>query len=288
MRPRIWTSEGTLARPFVYPVRLVDRLERRYEEDRSRRVPIRWFQHGYVVSVDPVEDPWFPAGADTLGRDVLSRLLYGARLSLGVAALASVGALALGLLIGGVAGFTGGRVDRLLMGIADAVVVLPAIYVVLAARAALPLVLSTPQVFGALTLLLTLAGWPIVARGVRAIVATERRKEYAEAALAMGAGASRILLHHLLPATRTFLVSLWLTLLPAFILAEATLSFVGLGFPLPTATWGAMLREGWQAGAIMSAPWLMAPAVAIVITVFSLHLITHAEHSPERQAGTFS
>jgi peptide/nickel transport system permease protein len=174
------------------------------------------------------------------------------------------------------------------MSVADFVLVLPAIYVVLAIRAALPLVLSVGEVFAAMTVLLAGAGWPLAARGVRAIISAERQKEYAEAAHAMGAGPLRILLRHLLPSTTSFLLSIWTMMVPAFVLTEATLSFVGLGFPIPTATWGAMLRDAWQAGAFLSAPWLMAPAGAIVVTVFALHLLTAIRVVDGPQAGTFS
>ena len=288
MWPRVVHIGGGIGRPFVYPLRLVDRLERRYVEDHQQPIPIEWFVRGTFASIDESAGPWLPLGADPLGRDVLARLLYGARLSLGVAFAGSIGALAIGMVIGGAAGFLGGRSDRALMAISDFVLVLPAIYVVLAIRATLPLVLSVGQVFLALTVVLAAAAWPIPARGVRAIVSAEHRKEYAEAALAMGAGWWRILRCHLLPATSAFVLSIWTMILPAFVLAEATLSFVGLGFPVPTATWGVMLRDAWQAGALVSAPWLMAPAAAIVLTVLSLHLLTAVQAEDGPQAGTFS
>lgn len=288
MRPRLVDASGEFRRPFIYPLRLVDRLERRYAEDRQHPIPIDWFVNGTIASIDESNGPWLPLGGDALGRDVLARLLHGARLSLGVSLTASIGALLIGIVIGGAAGFAGGRLDRLLMAVADFVLVLPAVYVVLAIRAALPLVLTPRQVFIVLTLLLAAAGWPVPARGVRAIVSAERRKEYAEAAKAMGAGPLRILLRHLLPATATFVASIWTMLVPAFVLTEATLSFVGLGFPLPTATWGVMLRDAWQAGALLSAPWLMAPAGAIVLTVLALHLVTAVPAAEGPHAGTFS
>ena len=148
------------------------------------------------------------------------------------------------------------------------------IYVVIVLRAAMPLVLSTPEVFWTMTVVLGLAGWPFPARGVRAVVAVERRKEYAEAAHALGAGWWRILLRHLLPAAKGFLAIQATILLPAFILAEATLSYVGFGFAEPTPSWGVMLREAAEAGTLSDAPWLLAPAAAIVISVLSLHLVS--------------
>lgn len=281
MPPRIVDAEGRWHAPFVYPLRLVDRLQRRYIEDRSTRVPLRWFSAGVLASTENPNVPWLPLGGDALGRDVLARVLLGARLSLGVAAAAAAGALCIGALIGAVAGFFGGRLDDVLMRGADFVLVLPAIYVVLALRASMPLVLSTAQVFWTVASVLALAGWPYPARGVRVVIAAERRKEYAEAAKAAGAGRVRILLRHLLPATRGFLLVQGTLLLPAFILAEATLSFVGLGFLEPVPSWGVMLREAAGIGALVQAPWLLAPAGAIVITVLAVHLC--AGKTPENR-----
>jgi len=116
------------------------------------------------------------------------------------------------------------------------------------------------------------AGWPYAARGVRAIVAAESRKEYVEAARAMGAGPWRILLRHLVPASRGYLLVQALLLLPAFILAEATLSFVGLGFPEPNPSWGLMLQDAGRARLLAEAPWLAAPGAAIVLAVLAVHL----------------
>jgi peptide/nickel transport system permease protein len=272
MPPRIVDDEGRWHGPFVYPVRLVDPLERRFETDRSRRIPLRWLANGKVVSVNAAEGPWLPLGGDAVGRDVYSRLVLGARLSLGVALLAAVGALAFGAALGAIAGYAGGRVETLLMTIADFVIVLPVIYVVLALRAAMPLVLTTFEVFWVTTIVLALAGWPFAARGVRAIVALESRKEYAEAARALGASRWRILQRHLLPAARGFLLVQGTLLVPAFVLAEATLSFVGLGFGEPAASWGGMLREAGRGG-FVDAPWLLSPIFAIALTLLGLQLL---------------
>ena len=193
-------------------------------------------------------------------------------LSLGVALLAAIGALTLGAAVGAIAGYAGGRLETLLMTIADFVIVLPVIYVVLALRAAMPLVLTTSQVFWVTTAVLALAGWPFAARGVRAIVAVESRKEYAESARALGASPWRILQRHLLPAAGGFLLVQGTLLVPAFVLAEATLSFVGLGFAEPAASWGAMLREAGRGG-FAQAPWLLAPVVAISLTLLGLQFL---------------
>lgn len=268
---RVVDADGRWRSPFYYPLRLVDRLEHRFEEDRGHPVTVRWRPGGAPAAADDPRGPWLPLGGDPLGRDLLARLLVGGRLSLAVSAAAAAGALLLGTLIGALAGFRGGRLDSLLMRVADFVLVLPALYVVIVLRAAMPLVLSTGDVFGVMTAVLALAGWPQIARGVRAIIRVEASLEYAEAARALGAGSWRILLRHLLPATRGFLGVQVTLLVPAFILAEATLSFVGFGFAEPTPSWGVMLQDASQAGVLAGAPWLAAPAAAIGLSVLLLH-----------------
>jgi peptide/nickel transport system permease protein len=267
-------DDGGWHAPFVYPVSLVDRLERRYAEDRSRRVTVAWFSGGVLVRVpDESAGPWLPLGGDSLGRDVFARLVYGARLSMAVALTATLAALLLGACVGGLAGVAPGLADEALMRVTDVVIVLPAMYVVLALRASLPLVLSPGAVFALVTGILALVGWPMTARGVRAIVAGEREREYAMAAVALGASRWRLLVRHLLPAARGFLVTQATLLLPAFILAEATLSYVGLGFPDPAVSWGVMLQEAANVAAMADAPWMLAPAAAIFTVVLGVNLM---------------
>jgi peptide/nickel transport system permease protein len=274
MRIRIVDDAGRWQRPFVYPIALADRLERSYAEDRSRRLPVQWFRGGALVDVGEAEGPLFLLGSDSLGRDVLARLLHGARVSLGVAAVGAIGALLIGALIGGIAGYAGGRADEALMRLADFVLVLPAVYVILALRAVLPLVIEPLQLFVLVSSLLAAVGWPYAARGVRAIVAAERDREYALAARSLGAGHVRLLLRHLLPASKGFLAVQATLLLPAFILAEATLSFVGFGFADPVPSWGTMLRDltSGNIADVTRFPWLLTPALAIILVVLAVHL----------------
>lgn len=273
MRPHVIAEDGSFHAPFVYPLISVDRLERRFASDTSKPMAIRFFSDGRVATTGD-DASWFPLGADPLGRDVFSRLAHGARLSLSVAATATLLAIVVGALAGAVAGYAGGLLDRLIMSISDFVIILPAAYVVVTLRSAMPLRLSDTTVFWTIVLVLAAASWPLPARGVRVIVAAEREQAYAESAYAAGAGPLRILLHHLLPAASGHLATQAFLLFPAFILAEATLSYLGLGFAEPSASWGVMLRDAGNVAVIAEAPWILSPAAAIVLAVLATHLVT--------------
>ena len=160
------------------------------------------------------------------------------------------------------------------MRTADFVLVLPVIYVVLVLRAMLPLVLAPQTVFLLVTVIFIVVGWPFVAKGVRAIVAVEAGKEYVQAARSLGASPLRILAVHLIPACGGHLVVQATLLLPAFVLAEATLSYIGLGFPDPVASWGTMLAGAGNYNAVARFPWTLSPALAIFAVVLATNLIS--------------
>ena len=278
---RVYIYDDGLRAPFIYPWRLLSRIEYRFEEARPNRVPLRWMTGAAIVTGAADRGaPLLLLGADGYGRDIFSRLLHGARPTLAVALLATFAAIVLGVIVGGVSGYAGGWLDAALSRLSEFVLVLPAIYVALALRAVLPLVVPPVTVFVMLVAIFTLFGWPIVARGVRAIVSSERGREYAMAARAAGASDARILMRHLLPAARGYLATQATLLLPAFIIAEATLSYIGMGFPDTVPTWGTMLQEASNVALLESAPWMLAPAGAIFLVVLAVNLIVQASGKP--------
>jgi peptide/nickel transport system permease protein len=276
--PPTWVHVGDeVTGPHVHPLRVVSRLERRFDEDRSAHVPLKWFTNGVLVSADPENGaPLLLLGADAYGRDRFSRLLHGSRATLALAVLATLFATFVGALVGGIAGYAGGRLDNALSHFSEFVVVLPAIYVTLALRAVMPLVLPSSTIFLLLLVIFALLGWPMVARGVRAIVIVEREREYAVAARAAGASGTRLITRHLLPAAGGYLGTQATLLLPAFILAESTMSYVGLGFPDTTPTWGTMLQDASNVAILGDAPWALAPAAAIFMVVLGVNLLVQS------------
>jgi peptide/nickel transport system permease protein len=266
-------SNGRLRAPFVHRWIRINQLEQQYEPDRSTEVPLIWFTGRLVQSSDDASAPLLLLGSDSFGRDVFSRLLYGARVSLGLSITAAVLAMGIGAVFGAVAGYVGGATDVALMRMTEFVIVLPAMYVVLALRAVMPLVLASRDVFLMLLAIFAVLGAPGIARGVRAIVRSERHLDYAAAASSLGASHVRLLVRHLLPSASGFLATQATLLIPAFIVAEATLSFVGLGFPDPVPSWGTMLHEASNLRALADFPWLLSPAAAMFLVVFSLNVL---------------
>jgi peptide/nickel transport system permease protein len=249
------------ARPFVYG--LAPDSAGGYREDPARPYPLRVGSRGRLFGVD---EPGviFLLGSDAYGRDVLSRLLYGGRISLATGLAATLVALALGLALGAAAGFFGGWFDALLMRAGELVMALPWLYLLLAARAFLPLHIGALQSFALLVAIVGGIGWVRPARLIRGVALSARERGYVEAARGFGASNAYLLRRHVLPETFGVALTQATVLIPQFILAEVTLSFLGLGIGEPLPSWGNMLAEARQYHALVSHAWMLAPAFAAV------------------------
>ncbi len=288
------TESNWHARPFIYARRMVDPLERSYAEDTSRPLPLAFLTKGYsykLLGVLPTTRHLFGLrdesgtttpqprvqllGTDTLGRDRFSRLLIASRFSLVVGPTGTLLASALGIFLGCIAGFGGRFIDAALMRVADAMMALPTLVLILAARAAFPLELPPARAAFLMILIFALVGWAEMARLARGLVLELRRREFVLAAESLGLSKMRILFRHILPnAARPLLVQVTL-MLPYFLLTETALSFLGVGLQEPEASWGNMLAAAGDTNLLRNHPFtLLAPAFCIFIFVLGVRLLS--------------
>lgn len=221
------------------------------------------------INLDHLREPpsaAHPLGTDGKGRDVLSRIIYGARVSLSVGILAAVSSLLIGTLIGLTAGYFGGRVDVVLSQVFDVFLAFPSLLLAIGIGAVMPPGLTSAM------LAITLVGWAGFARLVRGIAVSLREQAYVEAAQAIGASSARIIFRHILPNALPLIIVAGSLRVGGFILLEAALSFLGLGVQPPTPTWGSMISL--NRAYINSAPWMViSPGLAISITVISFNIL---------------
>lgn len=285
-------AEGAFhLRPFVYKIRLEDPLTLRYTEDRSRPYPVAFFVHDGSYSVvglfssnlhlfgvsgaDAADPPRIRLlGSDELGRDRFSRLLYAIRFSLIVAPLGTLLAALIGVLIGIVSGYSPRLVDNLLMGAADTMLSLPTLILILAARAAFPLELPPLRAAFLLIMIFALTGWAEIARLARGLVVAVREREFVLAAKASGLTENRILFRHILPNIMGPLITQTTLILPAFLLYEVALSFLGVGLQDPEASLGNMLSAASDLTRLQAEPLLiLSPAIVIFLFVLAVRLL---------------
>jgi peptide/nickel transport system permease protein len=281
-RLRFVDAEGRLQlRPFVYLQ--VEQPDRPlvYEEDRSRGYPLRFFLHGRLFGVD---EPGrvFLMGTDALGRDQLSRLLHGGRLSLLAGLLATGLSLGAGFALGMLAGYYGRWVDALLMRGAEVFQALPWLYLLLAVRAFLPLHVTPARAFLLLVVVIGLVDWARPARLVRGVVLSARERDFVHAARSFGAGDLYLMRRHIAPAAAGILLTQAALLVPQYVLAEVTLSFVGLGVAEPAPSWGNMLAALQQYHVMTSYWWMWIPAAALVPVFLAYHSVADALHARSR------
>ncbi len=281
-------ANGSLVRPYVYGLAYhldMQNLKRDYAPDPGRMESLRFFCHGDryrfwgLVPGDlhlfcPAEGgTLFLFGSDRLGRDVLSRILYGARVSLTVGLIGISISFCLGLVIGGLAGYYGGWFDLISQRAIEIVHSIPHIPIWLALAAILPMTWSPLLVYFGITVILGLMDWTGLARAVRAKLLALREEDYVLAARLMGARTPRIIAFHLLPGFISHLIASATITIPSMILGETALSFLGLGLRPPVVSWGVMLNEAQNINVVVLYPWLMLPVVPVILVILAFNFL---------------
>ena len=289
MRLRLVAADGRLhLRPFVYRIDTSqdpDTWEPIFVEDTSTRYPVRWFSRGWEyrfwglfpsrLHLFTVEPPGalFLLGGDTLGRDLFSRNLHAARLSLSVGLIGVAMSFVLGCIVGGLAGFYGGTVDLLVQRLIEFLIAIPKIPLWLALAAALPAEWPVVRVYFGITILLSLVGWTTLARVVRGKLLQVREEDFTMAAKVAGASDGLIIVRHLLPSFISYLIVNITLEVPQMILGETALSFLGVGLREPAISWGVLLQDAQNIRTISLHPWLLLPALFVVVLVLAFNFV---------------
>jgi peptide/nickel transport system permease protein len=283
------TPDGTKVHLYVHGyTSTVDQasLRRRYSIDESVVIPLGFFVRGHEYKLfgliptdrhligpkDPTQ-PVFLLGADRLGEDLLSRLLYGTRISMSIGLLGVVISLVLGVLIGGVSGYYGGSLDNFIQRLIEFLRSIPHIPLWLGLAAALPATWSPLRVYFGITIILSIIGWTGLARVVRGRFLALREEDFVMAARLDGSGELRIIVRHMVPSFLSHIIASLTLAIPATILAETSLSFLGLGLRSPINSWGVLLEEAQSVRAVSTAPWLLLPGVMVVAAVLALNFL---------------
>jgi peptide/nickel transport system permease protein len=284
-RIHMFDEQGRLSTPFVYHLVPVDPQLATYSEDTSRRYPIKLFASGDSyrilglfssrIHLFGVDEPGhiFLFGADKLGRDIFSRILYGAQISLSIGIIGILISTIIGMIIGGIAGYFGGPTDFLLMRSVEVLLALPSLYFILILRQLFGMSVSSTQIYFIIVIILAFIGWATEARVIRGMVMSLKEKEYVIAARAMGFSNSRIIMRHILPNTLSFVIVTATLSVPFFILGEVALSFLGVGIQEPEASWGNMLVAAQNNRQLIDFPWVLIPGVFIFLAVMAWNFL---------------
>ncbi|MFN2131092.1 MAG: ABC transporter permease [Anaerolineae bacterium] len=284
-------ADGNWHAPFVYRiVRTKDpeTLRNLYNEDTTTRYPLRFFVHGttyklwalfpadlhlFGLDVAQQEQGIFLVGADRLGRDLFSRLCYGARISLSIGMVGVILSLTIGIMLGGVSGYYGGTVDTIIQRVIEFIRSMPATPLWMSLSAALPATWPVVRIYFGITIILSLISWTGMARVVRGRFLALREEDFVMSARLVGSSELRVIIRHMVPSFLSYIIASLTLSIPGVILSETGLSFIGLGLRAPAISWGVLLQEAQNLNSLALAPWVFAPGVAVILAVFAFNFL---------------
>jgi peptide/nickel transport system permease protein len=287
---RIHWFDGWRFAPYVYGIkgaRDPQTFKRVYVADPSVKVPIRFFAEGYeyqlfgvipstrhLIGVDgDATKTIFLLGTDVQGRDLWSRLMYGTRISLTIGLLGVTASLVLGVVLGGLSGFYGGVVDTVIQRVIEILRSIPTIPLWMGLAAALPREWTVLQVYFAITVIISLLGWTELARVVRGRFLAMREEDFVVSARLVGCSQMRTIFVHMVPSFMSHIIAATTLALPAMIISETALSFLGLGLRPPAISWGVLLQQAQNVQTVAISPWLMAPAIPVIVAVMAFNFL---------------
>lgn len=289
-QPIHWFDDGQFG-PYVHPVvgeRDPVTFEQRYVADESQKLQVRFFAHGYeyellgLITTDihligvegaAAEESMFLFGTDQIGRDIFSRLFHATRTSLFIGLAGVALSILLGVVLGGISGFYGGVVDSAIQRLIEILQSIPTIPLWLGLAAAMPRDWEVEQVYVALTIIISLIGWTVLARVVRGRLLQIRSEDFISAAELVGSRPRRIIFVHMVPLFASHIIAATTLALPLMIIAETSLSFLGLGLRAPAISWGVMLEEAQNIQTIAFAPWMLLPVVPVIVAILAFNFL---------------
>lgn len=285
---RLFLPDGTF-QPHVLDYRVtIDRVAARrvFVPDETRPIPVGFLAPAepyLLLGVVPMSvrlfgpaeagRPFYLLGADRLGRDVLSRTIHGARVSMSIGLVGVALSLVLGVILGGVSGYYGGTTDDVIQRLIEFLRSIPSIPLWMGLAAAVPQDWSPLTVYFLITLMVSLIGWTDLGRQVRGLLMAIKREDFVHAARLDGASDGRIVLRHMVPAFTSHIIATVTLAIPTMILVETSLSFLGIGLKPPVVSWGVLLQEAQNINTVATAPWLMWPGAAVVVAVLAFNFL---------------
>jgi len=258
---------------YAYPMRLRDSLARKFVEDHSRKTYVRLFFRGHLFTTESSADPWFLLGSEGLGRDLFSRIVYGARVSMCIGLVGVFISFSLGIVVGAFSGYTGGLIDNLIMRWCEIEMSLPSFYFLLALAAIIPSGMSTVATFFMIVAIMAFIGWAGFARVIRGMAASVRSAPFVEAGRALGGSRGRLLRRHVIPSLLGFAAVNASLSIPGYIMGESALSLLGLGIQEPASSWGNLLSQAMDPQNIEHYPWVLLPGIFISVAVMSFNFL---------------